>query len=365
MSAASPEPLVRFIDVSKSYDGKVDAVRALNLEVEAGEFLTLLGPSGSGKTTTLTMLAGFEQPTGGRIFVAGEDVTVGAGREARHRHGVPELRAVSQHERRRKHRLPADGAPSAARRDRPEGGARAVDGAAGRPGRPPHAAALGRPAATGRRRPRPRVRAQPRPARRAAGRARPAAARADAVRAEAPAPASGRHHGLRHPRPDRGHDHVRSGRRVQHRHCCARSPSRAVSTRSRIRCSSPSSWARAMRWPPRSRAATAGSARRRCQAARRSSPRRSAPASPAARSISCCGRRRWRWARRHSACANRFPARVVEATFLGDQLRVRLAALGQEDFVVKLPNAAGQSALEPGTPVEIGWRTEDCRALVA
>jgi putative spermidine/putrescine transport system ATP-binding protein len=64
------------------------------------------------------------------------------------------------------------------------------------------------------------------------------------------------------------------------------------------------------------------------------------------------------------ACTNRFSARVVEATFLGDQLRVRLAALGQEDFVLKLPNASGQSALEPGTTVEIGWRTEDCRALV-
>ncbi|MBM3646595.1 MAG: ABC transporter ATP-binding protein [Alphaproteobacteria bacterium] len=73
---ASAEPLVRFIEVSKSYDGKVDAVRALNLEVEAGEFLTLLGPSGSGKTTTLVMLAGFEQPTAGRIFVGGEDVTM-------------------------------------------------------------------------------------------------------------------------------------------------------------------------------------------------------------------------------------------------------------------------------------------------
>ena len=59
----------------KSYDGKVDAVRALNLEVANGEFLTLLGPSGSGKTTTLTMLAGFEQPTAGRIFVAAEDIT--------------------------------------------------------------------------------------------------------------------------------------------------------------------------------------------------------------------------------------------------------------------------------------------------
>lgn len=45
MTAAVPEPLVRFIDVRKSYDGKVDAVRALNLEVAESEFLTLLGPS--------------------------------------------------------------------------------------------------------------------------------------------------------------------------------------------------------------------------------------------------------------------------------------------------------------------------------
>ena len=66
---------MRFIDVRKSYDGKVDAVRALNLEVANGEFLTLLGPSGSGKTTTLTMLAGFEQPSAGRIFVGADDIT--------------------------------------------------------------------------------------------------------------------------------------------------------------------------------------------------------------------------------------------------------------------------------------------------
>ena len=75
MSIGRPEPLVRFIDIRKSYDGKTDAVRALNLDVESGEFLTLLGPSGSGKTTTLTMLAGFEQPTAGRIFVGDEDIT--------------------------------------------------------------------------------------------------------------------------------------------------------------------------------------------------------------------------------------------------------------------------------------------------
>ena len=106
LNECASEPLVRFIDVRKSYDGKVDAVRALSLEVANGEFLTLLGPSGSGKTTTLTMLAGFEQPTEGRIFVGRRGHHQRAGREARHRHGVPELRAVSQHDGGREHRLP-------------------------------------------------------------------------------------------------------------------------------------------------------------------------------------------------------------------------------------------------------------------
>ena len=64
-----------------------------------------------------------------------------------------------------------------------------------------------------------------------------------------------------------------------------------------------------------------------------------------------------------AACANRFPAKVVEVSFLGDQLRARLAALGRDDFIVKLANAADQVALEPGSPIEIGWRAEDCRAL--
>ena len=50
------------------------AVAGIDLEVEAGEFFTLLGPSGSGKTTTLRMIAGFEDPSGGTIELAGEDV---------------------------------------------------------------------------------------------------------------------------------------------------------------------------------------------------------------------------------------------------------------------------------------------------
>jgi putative spermidine/putrescine transport system ATP-binding protein len=57
--------------VQKTYDGHTLVVRDLNLNIQSGEFLSLLGPSGSGKTTTLMMLAGFESPTSGEIFLAG------------------------------------------------------------------------------------------------------------------------------------------------------------------------------------------------------------------------------------------------------------------------------------------------------
>jgi putative spermidine/putrescine transport system ATP-binding protein len=53
----------------------VVAVAGIDLEVEAGEFFTMLGPSGSGKTTTLRMIAGFEDPSGGTIELAGKDVS--------------------------------------------------------------------------------------------------------------------------------------------------------------------------------------------------------------------------------------------------------------------------------------------------
>ena len=63
--------LVRFIEVQKSYDGETLVVKDLNLDVERGEFLTMLGPSGSGKTTCLLMLAGFEPVTYGEILLDG------------------------------------------------------------------------------------------------------------------------------------------------------------------------------------------------------------------------------------------------------------------------------------------------------
>ena len=57
----------------KEFDG-VTAVDGIDLEIDPGEFFTLLGPSGCGKTTTLRMLAGFEQPTDGQILIDGVDV---------------------------------------------------------------------------------------------------------------------------------------------------------------------------------------------------------------------------------------------------------------------------------------------------
>jgi len=70
----SSDVLVRFSNVQKSYDGEILVVKDLNLDVERGEFLTMLGPSGSGKTTCLMMLAGFEPATNGEIFLDGEPI---------------------------------------------------------------------------------------------------------------------------------------------------------------------------------------------------------------------------------------------------------------------------------------------------
>jgi putative spermidine/putrescine transport system ATP-binding protein len=64
-----------FENLSKRY-GDFHAVRDFSLNVEDGEFVVLLGPSGCGKTTTLRMVAGFIEPTGGRVKLAGQDVTL-------------------------------------------------------------------------------------------------------------------------------------------------------------------------------------------------------------------------------------------------------------------------------------------------
>ena len=71
-SSASPE--IQLLDLEKRFR-EVRAVDGVSLEVQAGEFFSLLGPSGCGKTTTLRMIGGFELPTAGRILLRGRDVT--------------------------------------------------------------------------------------------------------------------------------------------------------------------------------------------------------------------------------------------------------------------------------------------------
>ena len=89
-SAAGP-PAVRLDHLVKRFSGDVGrrarstgaapgldtvtAVDGVDLEIRDGEFFSMLGPSGSGKTTTLRLIAGFELPTEGRVFLHGEDVT--------------------------------------------------------------------------------------------------------------------------------------------------------------------------------------------------------------------------------------------------------------------------------------------------
>ena len=67
-------PLLRLENLCKDY-GQGMILHHLNLDIEQGEFLTLLGPSGCGKTTTLRMIAGLESVTEGRVWLEGRDIT--------------------------------------------------------------------------------------------------------------------------------------------------------------------------------------------------------------------------------------------------------------------------------------------------
>jgi ABC-2 type transport system ATP-binding protein len=65
-------PVIQCRDLRKTYDGKVEAVRGLNLEIQAGECFGLLGPNGAGKTTTIEILEGLLEPTSGEVTILGQ-----------------------------------------------------------------------------------------------------------------------------------------------------------------------------------------------------------------------------------------------------------------------------------------------------
>jgi ABC-2 type transport system ATP-binding protein len=64
-------PAIQCRDLRKTYDGKLEAVRGLNLEIQAGECFGLLGPNGAGKTTTIEILEGLLEPTSGQVTILG------------------------------------------------------------------------------------------------------------------------------------------------------------------------------------------------------------------------------------------------------------------------------------------------------
>jgi putative spermidine/putrescine transport system ATP-binding protein len=73
-AASTDPPALRLEGIVKRF-GDVTAVAGIDLEIADGEFFSMLGPSGSGKTSTLRMIAGFEVPTEGTIWLHGRDVT--------------------------------------------------------------------------------------------------------------------------------------------------------------------------------------------------------------------------------------------------------------------------------------------------
>src|SRR5262245_52903583 len=69
------DALLTLDNLSKRFPSGVVGLDGIDLEVGAGELVSLLGPSGCGKTTTLRVIAGFESPTSGRVRLDGRDVT--------------------------------------------------------------------------------------------------------------------------------------------------------------------------------------------------------------------------------------------------------------------------------------------------
>ena len=101
------------IDQIRKSFGKTDVLKGVDLDIADGEFIVLLGASGCGKSTLLRIIAGLETQTSGRHPHRRPGGRQSAAGPARHRHGVPELRALPASRRRRE----LGHGPEAGRRD--------------------------------------------------------------------------------------------------------------------------------------------------------------------------------------------------------------------------------------------------------
>ena len=85
--------LIELKNLTKNFDDQ-QVLRGINLDIHENEFLTLLGPSGCGKTTTLRIIAGFEEPSGGEVLFNGIEISK-LPPYKRDQHGIPEICIVS------------------------------------------------------------------------------------------------------------------------------------------------------------------------------------------------------------------------------------------------------------------------------
>ena len=284
-------------NVRKSF-GNFEVLHGVSVDISDGEFVVLVGPSGCGKSTLLRMLAGLENISAGEIAIGGRVVNLVPPKD-RDIAMVFQNYALYPHMTVRQNMafsMKLAKAPAAVMEAEVQRAA--AHPRPGRAARPLPAAALGRPAAARGHGPRHRPPPAGLPVRRAALQPRRQAAGADAGRDQGTAPAAEGDHRLRHPRPDRGHDHGRQDRRDERRQRgtgrpaagTVRPPGQPLRRRLHRQPGDEPDPRRHRQWRLRGRGRRAPAAAERRQ--------RQAPASTASgRSTSCC--------RRMAACRRR------------------------------------------------------------
>ena len=121
--------LIELKNLTKNFDDQ-QVLRGINLDIYENEFLTLLGPSGCGKTTTLRIIAGFEEPSGGEVLFNGIEISK-LPPYKRGKHRFPEICPFSPSECGREHWIWSESEKSGQGRDCPESHQNAENGRSG------------------------------------------------------------------------------------------------------------------------------------------------------------------------------------------------------------------------------------------